>query len=81
MIEDIAETAGPLAVRHAPSAGVGDAASALHVRTDHPGRSAGLRTASGFFTTLGAAGLTGVLAALAVVLLAGGYTTMRRVTV
>jgi hypothetical protein len=34
-----------------------------------------------FFTTLGAAGLTGVLAALAVVLLAGGYATMRRVTV
>ncbi len=34
-----------------------------------------------FFTTLTAAGLTGLLAALAVVLLAGGYTTMRRVTV
>ena len=34
-----------------------------------------------FFTTLGAAGLTGLLAALAVALLAGGYTTMRRVTV
>jgi hypothetical protein len=34
-----------------------------------------------FFTTLGAAGLTGVLAALAVVLLASGYATMRRVTV
>jgi hypothetical protein len=34
-----------------------------------------------FFTTLGAAGLTGVLGALAVVLLGGGYTTMRRVTV
>ena len=35
-----------------------------------------------FFTsTLGAAGLTGVLAALAVVLLAGGYAAMRRVTV
>jgi hypothetical protein len=34
-----------------------------------------------FFTTLGAAGLTGVLAALAAVLLAGGYATMRRVTV
>jgi hypothetical protein len=34
-----------------------------------------------FTTTLGAAGLTGVLAALAVVLLAGGYVTMRRVTV
>lgn len=34
-----------------------------------------------FFTTLGAAGLTGALAALAVVLLVGGYKTMRRVTV
>lgn len=34
-----------------------------------------------FFTTLGAAGLTGLLGALAVVLLAGGYATMRRVTV
>lgn len=34
-----------------------------------------------FFTTLTIAGLTGVLAALAVVLLAGGYTTVRRVTV
>jgi hypothetical protein len=34
-----------------------------------------------FFTTLSAAGLTGLLAALAMVLLAGGYTTMRRVTV
>jgi hypothetical protein len=34
-----------------------------------------------FFTTLSAAGLTGVLAALAVALLAGGYATMRRVTV
>jgi hypothetical protein len=34
-----------------------------------------------FFTTLGAAGLTGALAALTVVLLAGGYATMRRVTV
>ncbi len=34
-----------------------------------------------FFTTLTAAGLTGVLAALAALLLAGGYTTMRRVTV
>jgi hypothetical protein len=34
-----------------------------------------------FFTTLSAAGLTGVLAALTVVLLAGGYATMRRVTV
>jgi hypothetical protein len=34
-----------------------------------------------FFTTLSAAGLTGLLAALTVVLLAGGYATMRRVTV
>ncbi len=34
-----------------------------------------------FFITLSAAGLTGLLAALAVVLLAGGYATMRRVTV
>lgn len=34
-----------------------------------------------FFTTLGAAGLTGLLAALALALLAGGYATMRRVTV
>ncbi len=34
-----------------------------------------------FFTTLSSAGLTGLLAALAVVLLAGGYATARRVTV
>jgi hypothetical protein len=34
-----------------------------------------------FFTTLSAAGLTGLLAALAVMLLAGGYATMRRVAV
>jgi hypothetical protein len=34
-----------------------------------------------FFTNHTAAGLTGLLAALAVVLLAGGYATMRRVTV
>jgi hypothetical protein len=34
-----------------------------------------------WFTTLSAAGLTGLLAAFAVVLLAGGYATMRRVTV
>jgi hypothetical protein len=33
-----------------------------------------------FFTTHTAAGVTGLLAALAVVLLAGGYTTVRRVT-
>jgi hypothetical protein len=34
-----------------------------------------------FFTTIGAAGLTGLLAVLAVLLLTGGYATMRRVTV
>jgi len=34
-----------------------------------------------FFTTLTIGGLTGLLAALTVVLLAGGYATMRRVTV
>jgi hypothetical protein len=34
-----------------------------------------------FFTTLTAAGLTGLLAALTVMLLASGYATMRRVTV
>ena len=34
-----------------------------------------------FFTNLGPGGLTGLLAALAAVLLAGGFTTMRRVTV
>jgi hypothetical protein len=34
-----------------------------------------------FFTTLSTVGFTGVLAALAVVLVAGGYATMRRVTV
>ncbi|HEX3947824.1 MAG TPA: hypothetical protein VHW47_08960 [Acidimicrobiales bacterium] len=34
-----------------------------------------------FFTSLSASGLTGVLAALALVLLAGGFATMRRVTV
>jgi hypothetical protein len=34
-----------------------------------------------FFTTLSAAGLTGLLAVLAVALLACGYATMRRVTV
>lgn len=34
-----------------------------------------------FFTALSAAGLTGVLAALAAALLAGGYATIRRVTV
>jgi hypothetical protein len=34
-----------------------------------------------FFTALSAAGLTGVLAALAAALLAGGYATIRRVTI
>jgi hypothetical protein len=34
-----------------------------------------------FFTTISASGLTGLLAALAIVLLAGGFATMRRVTV
>ena len=34
-----------------------------------------------FFTALSAAGLTGLLAALTVALLAGGYATVRRVTV
>jgi hypothetical protein len=34
-----------------------------------------------FFTTLTAPGLTGLLAALAVLLLTGGYATMRRVTI
>jgi hypothetical protein len=34
-----------------------------------------------FFTTLSAAGWTGLIAALTVVLLAGGYTTIRHVTV
>ena len=34
-----------------------------------------------FFTTVGAGGLTGLLAGLAVVLLVGGFATMRRVTV
>jgi hypothetical protein len=34
-----------------------------------------------FFSALSATGLTGLLAALAVVLLAGGFTTMRRIAV
>jgi hypothetical protein len=34
-----------------------------------------------FFTAISAAGVTGVLAAVTVLLLAGGYATMRRVTV
>jgi hypothetical protein len=34
-----------------------------------------------FFTALSAAGLTGLLAALTVVLFVGGFTTMRRITV
>ncbi len=38
-------------------------------------------TVGRFFTTLSVTGLTGLLAALAAVLLAGGFTTVRRVTV
>ncbi|ONH32386.1 ABC transporter permease [Pseudofrankia asymbiotica] len=34
-----------------------------------------------FFTTLSAVGLTGVLAAVTVALMAGGFTTLRRVTI
>ncbi len=34
-----------------------------------------------FFTALSAAGLTGLLAVITVVLFAGGFTTMRRLTV
>jgi hypothetical protein len=34
-----------------------------------------------FFTALSAAGLTGLLAAIVVLLLAGGFTTMRSLTV
>jgi hypothetical protein len=34
-----------------------------------------------FFTTQSAAGVTGLLAALAALLFAGGYATIRRVTV
>jgi hypothetical protein len=34
-----------------------------------------------FFTSLSAAGLTGLLAVLAATLLAGGYATVRRITV
>jgi hypothetical protein len=41
----------------------------------------GWSAAGHFFDTLTAAGLTGLLAALAVVLLAGGYATVRHVTV
>jgi hypothetical protein len=43
---------------------------------------ANARPATGrFITALSAAGLTGLLAVLTVALLAGGYATMRRVTV
>lgn len=45
------------------------------------GRAQAWPTIGRFFTTLTAAGVTGLLAALAVVLLAGGYATVRRVTV
>jgi hypothetical protein len=41
----------------------------------------GWRSVGHFFTDLGAAGLTGVLAALAVVVLAAGYGVARRITV
>jgi hypothetical protein len=41
----------------------------------------GWHGASHFFTTLTIGGLTGLLAALAVALLAGGYATIRRITV
>jgi hypothetical protein len=41
----------------------------------------GWHGAGHFFTTLTTAGLTGLLAALAVAMLAGGYATMRRITV
>ena len=41
----------------------------------------GWSSAGRFFTTLTIGGLTGLLAALTVVLLAGGYATTRRVTV
>jgi len=38
-------------------------------------------TVGHFFTTLTIEGLTGLLAALTVVLMAGGYATVRRLTV
>jgi hypothetical protein len=45
------------------------------------GRTHGWHGFGHFFTTLTIGGLTGLLAALAVAMLAGGYATMRRVTV
>ena len=51
-------------------------AGGLLVSSDHAWHSVGH-----FFTTLTAAGLTGVLAALAAALLAGGFAVVRRVTV
>jgi hypothetical protein len=51
-------------------------AIALVIRWAHAGPGLGH-----FFSTLSAAGLTGLLAALAALLFAGGYTTVRRVTV
>jgi hypothetical protein len=41
----------------------------------------GWSSAGRFFTTLNIGGLTGLLAVLTVVLLAGGYATVRRLTV
>ncbi len=41
----------------------------------------GWHGAGHFFTTLTIGGLTGLLAALAVAMLAGGYATIRRITV
>jgi hypothetical protein len=51
-------------------------AAALAITWSHTWAGAGH-----FFTALSAAGFTGVLAALAAALLAGGYATIRRVTV
>jgi hypothetical protein len=50
--------------------------AALVVTTSH-----GWHDLGHFFTSLSAAGLTGLLAVLTVVLFAGGFATMRRVTV
>jgi hypothetical protein len=44
-------------------------------------RAGAWRSVGHFFTTLSAAGLTGLLAGLTLVMLAGGYTTIRRITV
>jgi hypothetical protein len=50
--------------------------AALAVTSGH-----GWHDVGNFFTALSAAGLTGLLAALTIALLVGGFTTMRRVTV